>query len=156
MEYPAEELASLYQSRWQIETTFNEMKTTLKGADRVLRSKTPELVKQEFWGLLLAHHIVRKVILETALVHEQEPDYLSFKNSLSIIRRKLPHSGAFPPNQFQDWWSKMIEQVASGLITSCRGRSNPRCVKRRTKQHLPRQRNEALNQCYNWKIEIVK
>ncbi len=59
-------------------------------------------------------------------------------------------------NQLQHWWSKMIEQVASGLITSCRGRSNPRCVKRRTKQHLPRQGNEPLNKCYNWKIEIVK
>jgi hypothetical protein len=94
---PAQELAALYQARWTIETTFAEIKTTLKGADVVLRSKTPALVRQEFWGLLLAHHVVRKLMLEAALVHEQPPDALSFKHSLSLMRRKLPASGALPP-----------------------------------------------------------
>ena len=94
---PALELAALYQTRWTIETTFAEMKTTLKGADVVLRSKTPELVRQEFWGLLLAHHAVRKLMLDAALVHEQPPDTLSFKHSLNLMRRKLPTSGALPP-----------------------------------------------------------
>lgn len=47
---PAQELAALYQTRWTIEPTFAETKTTLKGADVVLRSKTPELVRHEFWG----------------------------------------------------------------------------------------------------------
>lgn len=95
--YPADELAALYQQRWGIETTFAEMKTTLKGADIVLRSKTPELVRQEFWGLLLAHHAVRKLMLEAALSRQRTPDELSFKNSLSVIRRKLPYSGAISP-----------------------------------------------------------
>ena len=45
---PAQELAALYQTRWTIETTFAELKTTLKGADALLRSKTPELVRQKF------------------------------------------------------------------------------------------------------------
>ena len=94
---PAQELAALYQERWTIETTFAEIKTTLKGADVVLRSKTPELVRQEFWGLLLAHHAVRKLMLEAALVHEHPPDALSFKHSLSLMRRKLPTSGALSP-----------------------------------------------------------
>lgn len=94
---PAVELAALYQSRWTIETSFAEMKTTLKGADAVLRSKTPELVRQEFWGLLLAHHVVRKLMLEAALARERRPDELSFKHTLSLMRRKLPASGALPP-----------------------------------------------------------
>ena len=94
---PADELAALYHERWSIETAFAEIKTTLKGADIVLRSKTPELVRQEFWGLLLAHHVVRKLMLEAALSRQRAPDWLSFKNSLSIIRRKLPASGAVPP-----------------------------------------------------------
>lgn len=94
---PADELAALYQSRWTIETGFAEMKTTLKGADAVLRSKTPELVRQEFWGLLLAHHVVRKLMLEAALARERRPDELSFKHTLSLMRRKLPASGALPP-----------------------------------------------------------
>lgn len=63
----------------------------------VLRSKTPELVQQEFWGLLLAHHVVRKLMLESALLDEHPPDDLSFKHSLSLMRRKLPASGAISP-----------------------------------------------------------
>jgi len=97
LEAPAQELAALYQERWTIESTFAEMKTTLKGADVVLRSKTPELVRQEFWGLLLAHHVVRKLMFEAALERERAPDTLSFKHSLTIMRRKLPSSGAIPP-----------------------------------------------------------
>jgi IS4 transposase len=96
-EAPAEELAALYQSRWTIESTFGEMKTTLKGAAAVLRSKTPELVRQEFWGMLLAHYVVRKLMLEAALARTRSPDRLSFKHALTLIRRKLPASGALPP-----------------------------------------------------------
>ena len=96
-QYPAGELAALYHERWSIEVTFAEIKTTLKGADIVLRSKTPELVRQEFWGLLLAHHVVRKLMLEAALSRQRAPDVLSFKHSLTLIRRKLPASGAIPP-----------------------------------------------------------
>lgn len=96
-QYLADELAALYHVRWSIETTFAEIKTTLKGADIVLRSKTPELVRQEFWGLLLAHHVVRKLMLEAALSRQRTPDVLSFKHSLTLIRRKLPASGAIPP-----------------------------------------------------------
>ena len=96
-QYRADELAALYHARWTIETTFAEIKTTLKGADIVLRSKTPELVRQEFWGLLLAHHVVRKLMLEAALSRQRTPDVLSFKHSLTLIRRKLPASGAIPP-----------------------------------------------------------
>jgi hypothetical protein len=96
-QYPAVELAVLYHERWSIETTFAEIKTTLKGADIVLRSKTPELVRQEFWGLLLAHHVARKLMLEAALSRQRTPDVLSFKHSLTLIRRKLPASGTVPP-----------------------------------------------------------
>ena len=52
---PAVELAALYHERWEIECALDELKTHLRGARMVLRSKTPELVRQEFWGLLLAH-----------------------------------------------------------------------------------------------------
>lgn len=105
---PAQELAALYQSRWTIETTFAEMKTTLKGADVILRSKTPELVRQEFWGLLLAHHVVRKLMLEAALTQERPPDSLSFKHALALMRRKLPASGALPPRAVPE----VVAQIA--------------------------------------------
>jgi hypothetical protein len=96
--YPSLELAHLYHERWHIETAFAELKTTLKGSDVILRSRTPELVRQEFWGLMLAHYVVRKIIFEAAVFRKEEPKRLSFKHGLSIIRRKLPVSGSFSPS----------------------------------------------------------
>jgi hypothetical protein len=107
---PAAELAALYQSRWSIESTFADLKTTLKGAQAVLRSKTPALVRQEFWGLLLAHHVVRKLMWEASLAHTPPPDQLSFKHALSVMRRKLPASGALSPSAVPE----LVGQCAGG------------------------------------------
>ena len=78
---PAAELAALYHERWEIETAFDEFKTHLRGAQRVLRSKTPELVRQEAWGFLLAHFAIRALMHEAALgalPRARDPDTLSF------------------------------------------------------------------------------
>ncbi len=56
---PVRELAAFYQERWEIETTLDELKTHLRSAQIVLRSKTPDLVRQEFFGLMMAHFAVR-------------------------------------------------------------------------------------------------
>jgi Insertion element 4 transposase N-terminal/Transposase DDE domain len=93
----AQELAQLYHERWEIETTLAEMKTHLRGARVVLRSKTPDLVRQEFYGLWLAHFAVRRLMHEAALRIDVDPDDLSFKKSLHILRAKLPYAGAVPP-----------------------------------------------------------
>ena len=64
---PARELAALCHERWAIETAFDALKTPLRGQRIVLRSKKPDLVRQEFYGLLLAHYAVRKLMHEAAL-----------------------------------------------------------------------------------------
>lgn len=97
-EAPAEELAALYPERWEIETALDELKTHLRGAKIVLRSKTPDLVRQEFYGLLLAHFAVRGLMHEAALKAGEDPDRLSFLHAVRVIRRKLPVYGALPPS----------------------------------------------------------
>jgi len=94
---PAEELAALYQERWEIETALDELKTHLRGANIVLRSKTPDLVRQEFYGLLLAHYAVRALMHEAALKADIDPDALSFIHAVRVVRRKLPAFNAIPP-----------------------------------------------------------
>ena len=79
-----------------IETAFDEFKTHPRGNRVVLRSKTPDLVRQEFYGLLLAHFSVRKVMREAALMADEYPDRLSFMHALRVIRRKLPIFAATP------------------------------------------------------------
>jgi hypothetical protein len=95
---PAAELAALYHERWEIETALDELKTHLRGAQAVLRSKTPELVRQEFWGLLLAHFAVRGLMHEAALRAGEDPDRLSFLHAVRVVRRKLPLFAALPPS----------------------------------------------------------
>jgi Insertion element 4 transposase N-terminal/Transposase DDE domain len=95
---PAAELAALYHERWEIETAFDELKTHLRGAHIVLRSKTPELVRQEFYGLLMAHFAVRGLMHEAALNADEDPDRLSFLHAVRVVRRKMAAFGAIPPS----------------------------------------------------------
>lgn len=95
---PAKDLAQLYHERWEIETAFDELKTHLRGARLCLRSKTPDLVRQEFYGLLLAHFSVRSLMHEAALKAGEDPDRLSFTHSVRVIRRKLGQVVAFSPS----------------------------------------------------------
>src|SRR6266700_98460 len=95
---PAAELAALYHERWEIETALDELKTHLRGAQIVLRSKTTELVQQEFFGLLMAHFAIRGLMHEAALKADEDPDRLSFLHAVRVIRRKLPRFAAIPPS----------------------------------------------------------
>jgi len=95
---PAPELAALYHERWEIETALDELKTHLRGAQIVLRSKTPELVKQEFWGLLMAHYAIRGLMHEAALRADEDPDRLSFLHSVRVVQRRMARSAAIPPS----------------------------------------------------------
>ena len=95
---PAEEFAALYHERWEIETSLDELKTHLRGAQIVLRSKTSDLVKQEFYGFLMAHFAIRGLMHEAALKVDEDSDRLSFLHAVRVIRRKLPAYGAIPPS----------------------------------------------------------
>lgn len=83
---------------WDIETTLDELKTHRRGARIVLRSKTPDLVRQEFYGLMMAHFAIRSLIHEAALTAEEDPDRLSFIHVVRVIRRTLPAAVAVPPS----------------------------------------------------------
>jgi hypothetical protein len=95
---PARELAALYHERWEIETTLDELKTHLRGAQIVLRSKTPELVQQEFYGLLMAHFAIRGLMHEAALQADEDPDRLSFVHAVHVVQRRMPRYVATPPS----------------------------------------------------------
>jgi Insertion element 4 transposase N-terminal/Transposase DDE domain len=94
---PALELAALYHERWEIESVFDEFKTHLRANSTVLRSKTPELVQQELWGLLLAHFAIRQLMTQAAWPRGLDPDRLSFTHAVRVIKRKMPQAAAVPP-----------------------------------------------------------
>lgn len=86
---PASELAALYPQRWQVETGFDELKTHLRGAERVLRSPRPDLVEQEVYGFLLAYYVVRATMAEAARRARCAAGALSFAHAVRVIRRRL-------------------------------------------------------------------
>jgi hypothetical protein len=95
-EFPRNELAALYRERWEFETMLDEMKTHLMGS-QPLRSRTPDLVLQEIYGMVMAHYTIRAVMHDAAVSAHLDPDELSFTHSKNVIERNLPKFGAFPP-----------------------------------------------------------
>lgn len=95
---PATELAALYHERWEIETALDELKTHLRGSRIVLRSKTPDLVRQEFYGLMMAHFAIRGLMHEAALKADEDPDRLSFLHAVRVARRKIARFASLPPS----------------------------------------------------------
>ncbi len=95
---PSIELAALYHERWEIETALDELKTHLRGSRIVLRSKTPDLVQQEFYGLMMAHFAIRGLMHEAALKANEDPDTLSFLHAVRVVRRKIARFASIPPS----------------------------------------------------------
>ncbi len=93
----AEELAALYHERWEIETALKELKIYVRGAGIVPRSRTEELIKQEFFGLMMSQYAIRGLMHEAALQADRDPDRLSFMHAIRVVRRKLPFFGGVPP-----------------------------------------------------------
>lgn len=96
-EAPAPELCALYYRRWELESTFDEVKTTQRGTGIVLRSKSPPMVLQELYALFLTHYAVRELMLHAAGTEEVELERLSFVRSLRLVRRHVTEQAAFSP-----------------------------------------------------------
>lgn len=94
---PAAELAELYAQRWEFETALDELKTHQRGAKVVLRSRYPDGVEQEVWGLLLVHWAIRELIHTAALDADVDPDRVSFTRTLRLVRRSVTEQAAFSP-----------------------------------------------------------
>ena len=130
---PAAELAALYHERWEIETALAELKTHLRGAKIVLRSKTPDLVRQEFYGLMMAHFAIRGLMHEAALKADVDPDQLSFLHAVRVVRRKLAAFHAIPPSAAQN-----VSRAHPGR--------NPRRARRVQSRSAPSTRGQAQNE----------
>ncbi|WP_329106845.1 IS4 family transposase [Micromonospora sp. NBC_01699] len=90
-------LAEAYHQRWEEESALDEIKTDLRGRGEVLRSKTPDLVEQQMWGLLLAHYAIRALLLDAADPAGYDPDRMSFIKGLRVTRRQVTDQAAITP-----------------------------------------------------------
>jgi len=121
---PAKELAALYHARWHIESVFDELKTHLRQSRRVLRSKTPELVRQEFYGWMLAHYAVRWLMQNAA----NQP------KMFTCFDAPNPNPALSPPDRPRKrkrWFAQLLQRASELKCVQSRQRKNPRMVKRR-------------------------
>jgi hypothetical protein len=95
----AVELAAAYAERWEYEISLREIETQMLEPGGGLRSKSPELLRQELWGLLLAHFAIRSLMAEAAASAGLDPDRLSFIRSISLVRRQVTDQAAFSPRK---------------------------------------------------------
>jgi hypothetical protein len=93
----AAELAATYAERWEFEISLAELETRQRGPLRVLRSQSPEMTRQEIWGMLLVHYAIRALMAQVATDLNTDPDRVSFIRSLRIIRRQVTDQAAFSP-----------------------------------------------------------
>ncbi len=94
---PAPLLAQAYLQRWEHETGNAQLKTHLRGPGRVLRSRSPDMVRQEIYGYLLTHWAISALICRAATEAGIDPDRVKFKRTVRIVRRRAADPAAFPP-----------------------------------------------------------
>ena len=129
--YPAHELAVAYHERWEVEITIDEADTHQRQALRPFRSRTPLGVLQEFYGLLLAHYLIRATMHEAALLAEVAPDRLSFVHSVRILRSAVFPAQIVAPEQSADWYQQLLHDIGQARLPQRDNRINPRVVKRK-------------------------
>jgi hypothetical protein len=93
---PAPLLAEAYHQRWEHETGNAQLKTCLRGPGKVLRSQSPDMVRQEIYGYLLAHHALSALICRAATEADIDPDRVKFTRTARIVRRAIGPAN-FPP-----------------------------------------------------------
>lgn len=93
----ADELAATYHDRWEQETANDQLKTHLRGPGRVLRSRLPDLVRQEIWAWLSVHYALAVLIARAAESADMDPDRISYTRTLRLVRRTATGTAAFPP-----------------------------------------------------------
>jgi hypothetical protein len=93
----ADELAAAYHDRWEEETANDQLKTHLRGPGRVLRSRLPDLARQEIWAWLSVHYAVAVLVARAAEAADLDPDRISYTRALRLVRRTATGTAAFPP-----------------------------------------------------------
>lgn len=93
----AAELAAVYHQRWEFESSLAEIETRQRGSYRVLRSHSPDMVRQEIWALLLTHYAIRALMYEATDPEGLDPLRMSFIRTLRIVRRHVTGQAGFSP-----------------------------------------------------------
>ena len=112
MRFPSEEMVELYCYRWEIELGFREMKQTLLNSKYTLRSKRPDMIEQELWGVLLAYNLIRQAMTEAASQLDSVlPNQLSFASCSMAVTQFFATIPLTSPGNIPKHYQLLIEQL---------------------------------------------
>jgi len=129
--YPAKELVALYHERWETEIGYDEIKTHLLDRHEAIRSKTPDGVHQELWGIALAYNLVRLEMERVAAEARVPPTRISFVASLAMIRDEFHTLSlrTMTPGSVPGSLARLRQRLKRLILPPRRERSFPRAVK---------------------------
>ncbi len=153
--YPAQELVALYHQRWEIETSYLELKSTILGG-RVLRAGTPAGITQEVYALLITYQGIRTAMADATLARTDiAPDRLSFTVALHAARDQLIHAAATIADTTIDLIGRIGAAVLNQPLPARRSRSSPRVVKRAISKHRAKGNVDRTNHTTTITVEIL-
>jgi len=135
-EFTKDDLATLYRSRWQAELDLRSLKETMQM--RVLRCKTPELVRKELWTHLLAYNLIRTIIAQAASKHGLEPRSISFKGAIQTLEAFQPVIALQADEDAEgrsELYQQVLDAIATHRVADRPDRVEPRLRKRRPKHY---------------------
>jgi hypothetical protein len=138
--YPAMDLIRLYHERWEVETMIDESKTHQREQVRVLRSRTPDGVRQEVYALFLAHYAISLLKCQAAEEQGIDPDRISFTSTLCEIRDAIGDSLRNHPKNQKGIVTFLKQQITQDLLPERLLRINPREVKKVPRKYVFKQR----------------
>jgi hypothetical protein len=127
--FPAEERVARYRDRWEVELTFDEVKTHLLARHVSLRSKSPVLVRQEIDGVLIAHNLVRMHMEAAATQARLPPRRLSYTDALTRLRDLHRRMASAPVRRLPELMADAIADLATCILPPRRPRTYPRAIK---------------------------
>lgn len=134
--YPAADIVDLYSHRWEIELGYREMKQSLLQSRLTLRSKKPDMVRQELWGVLLAYNLLRFAMAQMAYsLKGIEPNQLSFSQAAAWLIKELTILPAVSPGRVPEVINHFAIMAQAFVLPIRRERSYPRVVKIRPQKY---------------------
>jgi hypothetical protein len=128
--YPALLLAQSYHERWEVEIVIDEADTHQRQPSQVFRSRHPVGLLQEFYGLLIAHYAIRKIMLDSAHLAGLDSDQISFTNALRIIQNAIAEFQQTHLDQIPDLYQRLLKDIAVFRLPPRENRINPRVINR--------------------------
>ena len=134
-------LIELYHERWEVELVIDEIKTHQRLQRKVLRSKTPQGVSQELYGLFLAHYAVRALMAQAAIEAHLDPDRLSFSDGLFQLTEMIDLALTLEPEEATaPLLARLRHKMAHTLLPARCLRINRREVKQIYNKYKPKKR----------------